>query len=456
MTSSRVVGRAALAFVFVGYGGCFADPLPVEIGSTEGSGDESGSGSSDAGTTGLPGSEDGEDTIAGSGGGSDDTGGCVVGDPGCLTPGATVWTVVLGGDDNDGAYAIAIDDDQIVVAGEEGTPGGSAPWLARLEADGATLWTHATAVGEGSNTLRDVVAVGGGDAAAVGSLAAGAQIQGLFEARDVTGASIVSTSYSGADIVALLGMTADDEGAIWAVGSASFGRSAPAEPLVLHYVPAAGGWSVDFSSVESGALGSFEGALFGIDHAPNGELVAVGHLRDGGPSDAAILRFSAGGELLDTPVTFGGPDADDFIGVAVDAEGRGVAVGRRGNGPTGSEILIVRFELGDVLAATSEHTWGDAPFTVANGFARDGDTIFIAAGTSADPSLTAASFDSAILRWDADESEPTWVVPLEADSPGRDFASDVALAPDGTLVACGVLTPVDGENGDAWIRKLAR
>lgn len=455
MTSSRVVGRPLLGVVFVVVG-CFADPLPVELGSTAETGDERGSGSSDAATTDEAGSDDGDDTIAGSAGGSDDTGGCVAGGPDCLAPGATVWTVVLGGENNDGAYAIAIDGDQTVVAGEEGTPGGSAPWLARLDADGATSWTRATEVGEGTNVLRDVVAVGGGDVAAVGSLAAGVQIQGLLEARDLAGASIASISYSGADVVALLGMIADDDGAIWTVGSAAFGRSEPAQPLVLHYLPAAEGWSVDFSSVETGALGSLEGALFAIDHAPNGDLVAVGHLRDGGPPDAAILRFSAGGELLDTPATFGGPDADDFTGVSVDAEGHGIAVGRRGIGPTGSEILLVRFELGDVIAATAEQTWGDAPFTVANGFARDGDTIFIAAGTSADPSLSAASFDSAILRWDADASEPAWVVALEDDSPGRDFASDVALAPDGTLVACGVLTPAGSENGDAWIRKLAR
>jgi hypothetical protein len=34
--------------------------------------------------------------------------------------------------------------------------------------------------------------------------------------------------------------------------------------------------------------------------------------------------------------------------------------------------------------------------------------------------------------------------------------SDVALSPDGTLVACGVVSPDENDLGNAWIRKLAR
>jgi hypothetical protein len=246
-----------------------------------------------------------------------------------------------------------------------------------------------------------------------------------------------------------------DASGFWSIGYWMVGPD-QLQPLLLHYAGDGSGFALDWSSADVGVLADIEGQLFDADVAPSGDLVIVGSFQTGTSHDAGVLLVSAGGDLVDGPVLVGEGYEDGFVEVDVADDGSVVAVGNIGTGPTAWDMLIARFTVEGSIQPGPTTTWGDAAFTHANGFARDGDALFVALGTSDDPNLSAASFETSILRWDGDATEPTWTVPFADDSPNRDYGSDVELAADGTIVACGVMTPAGTENGPAWVRKIVR
>jgi hypothetical protein len=395
-----------------------------------------------------------EGTVDDSDGSSDGTP-CEDGDPECMDPGEAVWTVVLGEAGYDAAYALAVDGDRVLVVGERNSVGAdSAPWSVRLAgADGAMQWERVSSANPGHSDLRGIVPMGDGRSIAVGNVPGeSVKTAGYMEARDDAGESGFAPTYEYANTNYLLGVLADDAGGFHAVGYT--GEPPGSIPLVLHYsANMSGGWEYDISSDDLGVFG-FEGQLFGLDHAPNGNLVIVGARVVGDNSDAMVLVTNPQGDLLDEYMTGGAMD-DGFVDVDVDADGLGVAIGRTATGDDSGEVLMLHFTLGDSLVSDWEHSWSEVMSTNANGFARDGDTVYIAAGTLDDPKDFTA-YDSLVIRWDGENEEPTWAVPFEPDMAGRDYAMDVALYDDATIVACGVLTPDDADVEDAWIRRLAR
>lgn len=393
-------------------------------------------------------------TIDDSDGGTD-SGPCEGDEPECLDPGDTVWSVVLGEAGYDAAYALAVDGDRVLVVGEREISGGdTSPWTARLSGvDGTVEWEQGTNASAGHSDLRAVVAAGDGRSVAAGNIPSeSVTTAGYLEHRNDAGESGWTNTYTYADTNYLLGLALDDAGGFHAVGHT--GDFPGAVPLLLHYADdGGGGWQQDFSSDELATFG-VEGQLFGLDHAPNGSLVIAGARMSGATSDAWLVMIGPEGSVIDEHST-GGPMNDGFVDVDVDADGNGVAVGRSATGESSGELLVLHFAVGDALEPGWEHSWGEAMSTNPNGFARDGDALFIAAGVLDDPKDFTA-YDSAVIRWDGEADDPTWVVPFETDMPGRDYAMDVALYDDETIVACGVVTPDDGDVEDAWIRRLAR
>jgi hypothetical protein len=323
--------------------------------------------------------------------------------------------------------------------------------------DGAENWQATGDNGEGGAVTRGVAAVGDGRVAGVGTVN-----ETMFgsskwlDVRDASGGTIATDSIMPTTVTLLLGAALSND-RLWMTGFASH-SSDPQQPfpLLLSYHTAGGAaWTLDYNSIDTAELESFEGATFDLAFTGLGDIIAVGYIVGSG-QDAAILHFTASGELLDSVLDIGGEFDDGFTAVALDPDGSAVAVGRDGTSAGTADLLIYRFSVGDSVVAGEAMTWGDAPYTSVNGLARDGETLFLAAGTSADPALSGPAFDTAIIRWDGDATEPTWVQTYAPDAPGRDYGSDVALAPDDTIVVCGVMTPEGSTEGDAWVRRIAR
>ncbi len=401
-------------------------------------------------TASVDGSSDGSD-------GSNDDAPCEDADPQCMDPGETVWTFVSGAPGYDAAYAVAVEGDRVLVVGERNAGRtNSAPWAAELAgADGNVTWDQVAPANVGHSDLRAVVPVDADRSLAVGNTPGeGVKTAGYVESRNAAGESGFSHSYSGiANTNYLLGLVLDDAGGFHAVGYS--GALPESTPLLLHYTPGAGnGWNYESSSEDTAAFSDYPGQFFGVDIAPNGNLVLVGSRALGDFSDAMVLLATPDGQVLDEYVT-GGDQHDGFVDVDVDAEGNGIAVGRIGTSGDNGDMLMLHFTVGDALEPGWEQPWGDAISTNPNGFARDGDTVFVAAGVLDDPDDPYA-YDSLVLRWDGEAAGPTWAVPFEVGMPGGDYAMDVALFDEDTIIACGVVTADGGDDQDGWVRRLAR
>lgn len=382
------------------------------------------------------------------------TGPCAPADPACVGPGETIWEHAFGGAGHDAVYDLIVDENgDVVLAGEYGAAGGSEPWFARFDADGNAAWSEPTALGEGADAIRGLARMGAGDILGVGWQHVATTNDAYLETRDASGTTVASTTYDGGADDYLVSVLRR-EGSLFGVGFMQLVGASEPTPLLLRH--AIDGLALEHSSVELGTFADVEGQLFGIAAAPNGNLVVVGTVRGpDGSYDASVQLVTPEGAMVGAPSTFGGPIDDDFFVVDVDETGSGIAVGRS-TSDEGSEVLMLHFTVdGDTVSEVWQYSWTEAPFTYANGFARDGDTVFIATGTTTDPAVGAA-YDAMILRWDGRAGEPTWTVPFAEDWPYRDYASDVELAPDGTLVACGVVSTDEADQGDAWVRKLAR
>lgn len=483
--------RTVLAAVFAGLSGCFLDSPFVDIDdggltSTDGGAASSGQSEGDASTTGAStagsagasqGSQD-----ASSGGSQGDSSsaegsvgvcgdGAIDGDEVCddgndviadgcepdCTPssGQPYWTVVEpGGGFPDGAYVItAAPDGDVVVGGARGTSATTSnPWVARYAADGTSQWNDDAAAGDGADVIRGLALIDD-DVVAVGSFDAGAGLlHGLLRVFDGGGGEIWSDGYGFEPTsVVLLGVAPRSAGGWFAGGSTSLDTEASA--ALLGYEGASPAWLRTASTPESGTLEGQFGTIFAIAEDLTGRAVAVG-TDDGGAdkgSDAWVAILEADGTVL-REAAFGGSGDDDFVDLVLDGSTVHV-VGRHANGSAASDLWLARLQVDDTIQLGWQALWSDASFTVGNGLVAEGGTRYIAGATS--PGGELDGYDARVLRWDGEAAAPTWVVPFDDLAPGTDFASDLTIAADGTVVVCGAVTPAGTGDRQAWIRKLA-
>lgn len=439
--------------------GCFQDaPAIGDVGPTEGDGDSSESGdepstSNDPTTptqTGSAADDDSSDDDS-----SDDTTaeGPSCDEPPCPEPGQTLWTTRIGAGGRDGTYAVLVQDDAVFAFGERAQGGGTDPWSARLAVeDGAIAWEQTSPSNEGGTMLRGATLVGS-TLVAVGATQTGALYNGFFETRSTSGDALFEMSFGESGSAFLLDVIASPDGAI-AVGW--FDPGSGAEPWLLQLVGDEGQWNLEQDSADAGTFGGMQGTLFAIVARGDGSLVAVGYQTNPGSNDAMAMMLSPSGEPLGEPVLVGGNADDDFTQVALIDDDTAIAVGRQSTSANASQVAIATLDLGGSLSVTDMRIWGDDAYTVANGMVADGETVFIAAGASNDPDLGPDAFESRVMRFDPGEDTPTWVVPFETDSPGRDYAADVAIVDGDTIVVCGVVASEDDAEGDLWIRRMLR
>ncbi|MFO0636247.1 MAG: hypothetical protein U0168_25735 [Nannocystaceae bacterium] len=427
---------------------CFGE-APQDGGGSHASstGSESGS-SGDASSEGT-GSSSTDPTL---GDGSGDSSGSGCGDD-CPEPGTAIWTLVEGGQGNDYAGGVAEVADGFVVVGSRATDGDSLPWTLGVSADGQMRWSESSGVALGPGNLRRVAAIGAWSVA-VGQARSGDLELGYLEARDGDGVLSWSQSVTEQSYGVLLGVMPLGDGfrAFGLMSSRPGGGSS--NSLLRDYVPTRPGQFEPDPAQVPEQLPAVE--LFAGQPLGNGLVVAVGLTRELDPPSAAIMVLDPDGTLHDQVYTHSGEGEQVFSSVVVRDDGVIVAAGHAfGASGSGGQLLLVRYGLGDdlVLEPLSETSWGDRPFAIANALAVDGNAVFVGAGVS-DAAGASVTYDAAIMRYDGDASDPSWVVPYAQDSPGRDYVSDLLIASDGTLVACGVYSPDGDDVGDIWVRKL--
>ncbi len=369
--------------------------------------------------------------------------------------GQPYWTVVEpGGGFRDNAHVIiAAPNGDVVVGGARGTSDTTSnPWVARYAADGTLQWDDDATAGEGADLICGLAWIDD-DVVAVGSFDTGASLQhGLLRVFDGGGAETWSDGYGfePASMI-LLGVAPRSAGGWFAGGSTSLDTEASA--ALLGYEGVSPAWLLTTSTPESGTLEGQLGTIFALAEDATGRVIAVGS-DDGGTdkgSDAWIAIIEADGTLLHE-AAFGGSGDDDFVDLVLDGSTVHV-VGRHASGAEASDLWLARLQVDDTIQLGWQAMWSDASFTVGNGLVADGRTRYIAGATSQGGDLD--GYDARVLRWDGEAAAPTWVVPFDDVAPGTDFASDVTIAADGTVVVCGGVTPVGTGDRQAWIRKLA-
>ncbi|HWB81545.1 MAG TPA: myxococcus cysteine-rich repeat containing protein [Nannocystaceae bacterium] len=457
--------------------GCFEQaPSVGEGGSSEGSGsasEESATSSSMSnGSSGSPtSSPDGSGSEAPSGVCGD---GAVEGDEICddgneqdgdgcesdcrPSSGYPLWTVVEDEANTLAIYTVAVTPEGDIIAGGVLVDADDLenPWLARYAPDGTRLWTEATPAEGGEAHYRGLTVLADGRVLGVGAVKTQAEYDDAWlRVVDVDGniAWQHEVQTNTADTY-LLSIAPRQDGGFVGVGSAT--DASGTRPFVAPIDPNGDSWQQGINSEDVGTYANDYGQMFSVVSYGTGLLV-VGSARVDPmqPSDAAAWLLTADGDALGPPDVFGGEGDQDFIDVAVDGDDVH-AIGRSGMG-TVSALRIAKLDVGDSVALAWEQPWSDEQFNVGNALAASGGVRYVAASTTPDPDNSDA-YDSRVLRWDGEESDPRWSMPYEDPSPGLDYAADVAIAPDGTVVVVGPMTPeAGGDVGsiNAWVRKLA-
>lgn len=369
------------------------------------------------------------------------------------TSGYPLWTVVQDETFNIGIYSVVVTGEGDIVAGgavldEDEVP---RPWLGRYAPDGTLLWTETSVAAGGRAHYRGLIALDDGRVVGVGGVVTGGELDDAW-LRAVDADGEVAWQHelqTGSSTTYLLGVVPRAGGGLMAVGSAS--DSDGTRPFVATFNPMQGGWEQGEHSEDSQEYVGTNGTMFSL--VPRGnEFVVVGFTQQvmDGPSDAAVWRIDDNGYAVSPATTFGGEGDQDFVDI-VDDGGVLHVLGRIGMGDV-SALRLARLGVGDSIVLEWEKTWSDLPFNVGNGLAVSGGVRYVAASTNM--GQESDGFDTRVLRWDGEENAPRWAMPFADPSPGLDYAADVAVAPDGTVVVVGPVTP-EGGNVDGWIRKLA-
>jgi cysteine-rich repeat protein len=233
------------------------------------------------------------------------------------------------------------------------------------------------------------------------------------------------------------------------------------EPVVVGSITQAGdtnGWvrkydengGTIWTKVHTGASGGVD-TLSGVAVDAAGNVIAVGRestMMQG--FDILVRQYGPDGAPGWQDVVDGGMMGNDWaLDAAVDPDGAVFVAGRVETGGGFSDAWLRKY------SATGEPLWTGS-YAGAFGGSEDATAIaattgggFVAAGSTA---VGDDDNDLWIRRYSADGAE-IWTDVVGGMDMGIDTATDVAFTPDGGVVVIGTMTVVDGLNSDAWVRK---
>ena len=361
-----------------------------------------------------------------------------------------MWTEIVdaeGGNDVANAVAVAGNGDIVVVGGQ--TIGGAQDvWVARWDAGGEPLSSMVVDYGDGGDDVANGVAIlDDGALAIVGmreqpsdTMIDDALVLVLEPGGDERWSVIVDDGLSEwANAVAV------GEGGI-AVAGVREGATTDDDAWFAVYDPQ--GAEV-WSQIEVGP-GDVDDVAHGIAWTPDGGLIVVGERGTNATRDIWISGRDGNGDELWTVLEdfeFGA----DFAADVVMVDGTAWVTGMISSPLTNSEEIWIASYGSDGTKADMT-TWNSPGFVVDSGagIAVDGGDVFVA-GESAVADEQRNVF---VGRFGAGMPEPVWHDTVDGGAGLQDSGTAVALLPDGSVVATGVVT-VLGEGTNAWIRRYA-
>jgi uncharacterized delta-60 repeat protein len=204
----------------------------------------------------------------------------------------------------------------------------------------------------------------------------------------------------------------------------------------------------------------------------NGKIVVAGYSNAGGTSiDFALARYNPDGTLDPTfnatgkvLTDFGGSSGSD---VAIQSDGKIVVAGSSGASGTSEDFALARYNLDGTLDPTFNGTGkvltdftGSGGGDFASSVAIQPDGKIVAAGDSATFAGETWTYDFALARYNLDGTlDPTFngtgkVLTDFTGSGGGDIASSVDVQSDGKIVAAG--SAISFASGGSWDFALAR
>jgi uncharacterized delta-60 repeat protein len=203
-------------------------------------------------------------------------------------------------------------------------------------------------------------------------------------------------------------------------------------------------------TTDFGGGAAFRGAAYGVALQPDGKIVTVGFAPVGAdPGDFALARYNPDGSLDSsfsgdgTQTTDFGGTVDGANGVAIQADGKIVAVGRAAQIDGEGAFVLARYNpdgsLDSSFSGDGRQTTDAGGDDAASDVAIQPDGRIVAVGSSY--SFVAASTVFVVARYNADGSpDPSFgrFGGLEVIGfGGTDQGYGVALQPDGKIVAAG-------------------
>jgi uncharacterized delta-60 repeat protein len=194
----------------------------------------------------------------------------------------------------------------------------------------------------------------------------------------------------------------------------------------------------------------------------DGKIVVAG-VATGASSDFGLARYDTDGSL-DPTFGSGGKVTTDFAGgldlanaVAIQADGKIVAAGLTQSATTGGDFALARYNSDGTLDTTfgiggKVTTDFGGPADSASAVAIQADGKIVAAGRTYENS----NYDFALVRYNADGSlDPSFGTGGKVTTDfaaGTDFASDLAIQPDGKILAAGWATPAGSFSAFGLVR----
>jgi len=372
-------------------------------------------------------------------------------EPGCLLPsGETVWSVTVDGDGGmDRAHGVAVTaTGEIVVVGSMTTGDATDLWVGRYSPAGDEISSVSLDYGEGLDDVgNDLALLDDGGIAIIGTREQASDPMlddAIVVVLEPDGTERWATTIDG-------GM--NDRGLDVAFGPGGLAiagvREDPAsEDDAWFAVYDPGGaelWSLTDSSAGGG-----DDAAEGIAWTGDGGLVVVGKREGQGDDDLWISgRDGDGAELWTELLDFDFGD-DTAAAVAIDGDTAWVTGMISSAVSNSEELWVASYSVSG--AAGFATTWNSTGFVVDAGaaIAIDGAELFVAGSTAAADEQR----NIVVARFTARTPAPIWVHGFDGGAQLQDEGTSIAVLPDGSVVATGVVT-VLGEGTNAWIRRFA-
>ena len=282
---------------------------------------------------------------------------------------------------DDRAYGIDVDSGgNIVVVGDAANGAADSDvWVAKLDPDGAEIWSTTVAGSvAGADAANDVVVDGADNIVAVGYLRVGNGDNDMWIAKfDPAGTQLWSQTVAGPDILDDRAEGVDVDAAdnpivVGFVSNEGFNR----DVWMRKYDPdGTEVWTTTYDSILSGSESGFDVAV-----APDGFIGVAGTTPINAVNDDIWLgRFDENGELV-WMKDFGGPavESDGALGLAADSQSAFIVVGYKAVSDIDTDIWLRKWDAGGNVVWTQNIVGTGADRDVAHAAAVDGsDNIFV-------------------------------------------------------------------------------